>query len=110
MADRKKMLLPLDEVIRRYSPGETATSLAPECGVTYQTVQARLREAGISIRGRGPTADGRRRISEAQRIPLDEDLLRELAGQNLSTREIAQLLPGSPSEECVRERMVKLNL
>lgn len=110
MAHHKNMLLPLDEVIRRYQSGETAQALAAECGVTYHTVQSRLRSAGISIRGRGPTAAGKLRISQALRHPLDEEQLRRLAAQGLSAREIAALLNGSPSEECVRERMVSLGL
>jgi hypothetical protein len=97
-------------LIRRYESGETASDLAKECDVAYQTIQSRLREAGVIIRGRGPTEKGRERISLAQRFPIDENLLRELAREGMSTREIAKMIPGNPSEECVRERMIDLGI
>lgn len=110
MPNRKNLLLPLPEIIRRYLAGATATELAKECGVTYQTVLARLKEAGVQTRGRGPTEAGKRRIADARRMPLDEELLRVLADGSRSTAEIAEMMPGQPSAECVRKRMVSIGI
>lgn len=42
------------ELVRRYTSGETLEALAAELGVTVSTVWKKVREAGITIRDRGP--------------------------------------------------------
>lgn len=59
-------------------------------------------------RGKKQSAERRQAQSERQRMPLDLELLRELAQQGLSTREIAPRL--GCSEETVRRRMKELGL
>lgn len=99
----------MGEIVRRYRNGESADVLAKEWGVTYQVIQRRLRKLGIPLRGRGPSAAGRLKISESRAAKIDEKLLRTLHSQGMSTREIAETL-GSVSEEAVRRRMKALEL
>jgi len=105
-----KLGLPTEEFVTRYLAGETASAIGADYGVDYHCVQRRLKKVGVTLRGRGPTEAGKRRIAAARRLPLDEQKLRLLAGQGLNCKEIAAQLEGSPSEECVRERMVALGL
>lgn len=97
-----KQRLPLDEIAGLYRQGLPARDIAPRFGTSPQTILRRLREAGEPLRPIGSWASGR------QPMPLDEDRLRELSGQGLSTKEIGQEM-GAPAE-VVRERMVKLGI
>jgi hypothetical protein len=106
----EKYDLPVEQLIRRYRSGETARDIGASLGVDYGVIQRRLKKAGVPLRGRGPTAAGRVRISESRRMDLDENLLRQLAEQGQSVAEIAAALPQRPSQECVRERMIALGI
>ena len=102
--------MPLDEMRRLYEDeGVPASDLAKQTGLALQTVQARLRKAGVHIRGYGEkTALTRARIGDAERLAFPEDRLRELHAQGMSCREMAPVL--GCQEETVRRRLIELGL
>src|ERR1035441_10589299 len=102
--------MPLDEMRRLYEYGGVpASDLAKQTGLTLQTVQARLRKAGVHIRGYGEkTALTRQRIGDAERLDIPESRLRELHAQEMSCREMAPIL--GCQEETVRRRLIDLGL
>jgi hypothetical protein len=105
---KKDLLLPLDEIRRRYLAEENLKNLAKDAGVSYQTIGRRLQEMGIPLRGHAKTGTTRQKMSEARRLDLPEDKLRTLHAQEMSCHEIGMIL--GCSEEVVRERLVEMNL
>lgn len=106
----RKKCLPIAEAIQRYLQGESASSIARSFGLSYATIQRRLGEHGVPLRGKQKTLLHRSKISQARTFHIDEQHLRSLASQGLTAREIALFLDGHPSEECVRRRMVQLGI
>ena len=93
---------------RRYLDGETLQDIAEDAGVSSQTIGRRLEKAGIHLRGHMKTEATRQKMSEARRMNLPEDKLRELHSQEMSTREMAAIL--GCNEETVRERLIEMDL
>lgn len=89
---------PTPDQIARYEAGAlTARELAAELGVSAPTAAKRLREAGVTVRGKGRPP-----------IQLAEADLRAWAEQGLSTAEMAQRSPAS--EETIRRAMVRYGI
>jgi hypothetical protein len=105
---KKDPLLPLDEIRRRYLAGESLKEIAKDAGVSYQTIGRRLQEMGVPLRGFVKTEAMRQKLSEAKRMNLPEDRLRELHDQEMSCREMGAIL--GCSEETVRERLIEMDL
>lgn len=99
-------LLPL--LVERYQAGENLKDLAETAGVSYQTVGRALQNAGVRLRGRRKTPATRKRMSESRRFYLDGERLRYFHSQQLTCREIAEIL--DCNEETVRQRLVELDL
>ena len=106
--------LPVDiaEIQRLYEQeGMGAKEIGEMIGVAQQTVQRRLRLAGVHVRGKGErTARIRERQSAAlaPRRKIDKDRLRELQAQGMSCREIAEVF--GCNDEVVRRAMIRLDL
>jgi hypothetical protein len=105
---QKVVRVPIDELKRRYLAGENLYELAEAAGVSYQVIGRRLRAAGVQLRGMAKTEQTRRKMSEAKRLDLPEDRLRELHTQRMSCREIAEVF--GCHEEAVRDRLIELGL
>lgn len=97
----------LEQQRRLYEEGATIQEVAAAAGQSYSTTRRRLLAAGTSIR-KERTQAHRERIAAAQRLDLDEGLLRELAAQGSTSREIASAL--GCSEEGVRKAQIRLGL
>lgn len=102
------MQIPLRQAIGRYQAGETLRDIALDAGVSPQTVGRRLQEAGIALRGKKKTPRQRQRLSEAKRMELPDDILRQCHMLKMTCREIAEVL--GCHEETVRGRLADLEL
>lgn len=98
----------VEEAARLYREEWTLRDLAAHYGTSYQTVGRELIRVGVQVRGKTKTAAQRQRMSEIRLFPLDETVLRQMATEGQSTREISTVL--GCSEEAVRERMVRLGI
>lgn len=97
------------EMRRRYEDDETASAIAADFGVSYQTVQRVLRELGVPLRGMKKTPQHRAKISAARdRLRGREAELRALADGTRSCDEIAALM--GVHTESVREHLVQLGI
>lgn len=97
--------LPIEALVEAYRSGETVDRIAARYGVSTQTANRRLRAAGVEIRPR--SAYRGYELPERQQ-QIDPDRLRAMAAAGQSCREMATAL--GCSEECVRERMVRLGI
>jgi transposase len=98
----RRVQVPVEEAVRLYRDGLPMLEIAARFGVGTMTIQRRLREAGVVAR---TTKDWARGLPP---IPVDEDVLRQLAAQQMSTREIGEAL--GVSEETARRRMRALGI
>lgn len=98
----RRLQVPVEEVVRLYRDDLPMLEIAARFGVGTMTIQRRLREAGVEARTTKDWAKG------TPPIPVDEDVLRQLAGQRMSTREIGEAL--GVSEETARRRMRDLGI
>lgn len=96
------------DAAQRYLGGATLRDLAQEYGTSYQTLRRRLEAAGVETRGHSKTPQQRADRSAAKLLPMDEDLLRQLASEGMSCRDMAPHL--GVSEDVVRERMIRLDM
>lgn len=99
---RREKEMPIEEAVELYEAGMNAGDIGGRYGVSPQTVIRRLKRAGVTIRTSKDWAKG------SPPFPMDEDRLRELAARGMSTREMAPEL--GCSEECVRQRMIRLGI
>ncbi len=105
---QKPIQVPLEELRSRYLAGESLQDLAEAAGLSYQSVGRRLRAAGVQLRGQSKTEQWRRKLSEAKRLGLPEDKLRDLHARRMSCREIAEVF--GCHEEAIRTRLIELGL
>lgn len=110
--NEKPIAMDLAEMCRLYEQEQvTARDLAARIGVTPQTVQRRLRLAGVHVRGRDePTEQTRQKLSATQgeRRKIDKGHLRELHAQGMSCQEMADVF--GCGDERVRRVLVELGL
>lgn len=103
-----KLNILLEEARSRYEAGENLGDIAKDAGVSYQTLGRRLTAIGVSLRGMAKTEQTRRKMSAAKRFDLPEDRLRELRAQEMSCREMGEIL--GCHEEVIRDRLIELGL
>lgn len=90
------------DIAALYQSGLTLAEVSTQAGMAPATLRRRLVALGIPMRRKW------KRPGRARK-PMDEDRLRLLAAEGMSTREIAAALT-DVSDECVRERMIALGI
>lgn len=96
-----------EEQRRHYEAGATIVEIQQMTGQSYSTTRRRLAAAGTPMRHE-KTERHLSRIAAAQRAPIDEEALRLLSTQGLSSREMSERLGWS--EETVRKAQIRLGL
>jgi len=103
---RKERDVNIAEAAEAYREGSSVRELSVATGVPDSTLKRKLRAVGVVLRGRG----GQIGHKNIPLLEMDHDDIRRMAKEGMSAREIAAALQVDVSEECVRERMVRLGI
>lgn len=107
---RKEFLLTPEQMKERYLAGEIPSHIAKLAGTDYATVQRRLKDLGVELRGHQMSQAGKDKLARLRTVDLPEDRLREFHAAGMSVREMATALDAGVHEETIRERLIRMGL
>jgi hypothetical protein len=107
---QKAFLLTPEQMKELYLAGEIPSHIAKLAGTDYGTVQRRLKDLGVPLRGHQMSQAGKDKLARLRSIDLPEGRIRELHATGMSVREIAEELDLGVHQETIRERMERMGL